>query len=45
MAFGVGRGMTAPLVVINFILYVISACLSGSILNRNLDDKEALIGE
>lgn len=29
--------MTAPLAVINFILYFISACLAGSILNHNLD--------
>jgi hypothetical protein len=37
MAFGIGRGMTAPLMVINFCLYFIAACLAGSILNRNLD--------
>lgn len=37
MAFGIGRGMTAPLMVINFILYFISACIAGSILNRMLD--------
>jgi hypothetical protein len=45
MAFGLGRGLTAPLAVINFILYVISACLAGSILNHNLDGKEGFIGE
>jgi hypothetical protein len=44
MAFGMGRGMTAPLAVINFILYVVSACLAGSILNRNFDGKEGYIG-
>jgi len=37
MAFGIGRGLTAPLMVINFCLYFIAACLAGSILNRNLD--------
>lgn len=45
MAFGMGRGMTAPLAVINFILYVVSAALAGSILNRNFDGKEGYIGE
>ncbi|KAG0562517.1 hypothetical protein M758_9G104300 [Ceratodon purpureus] len=49
MAFGIGRGMTAPLAVLNFILYFISACLAGSILNHNLDggvgsDDPGLIG-
>ena len=39
MAFGIGRGMTAPLMVINFILYFISACLAGSLLNRTLDGR------
>lgn len=37
MAFGIGRGVTAPLMVLNFCLYFIAACLAGSILNRNLD--------
>jgi hypothetical protein len=45
MAFGIGRGMTAPLAVINFILYFISACLAGSILNHNLDGDKGYIGE
>ena len=31
--------MITPLMVINFILYFISACLAGSILNRNLDGR------
>jgi len=38
MAFGIGRGLTAPLAVLNFILYFISACLAGSVLNHNLDN-------
>lgn len=37
MAFGIGKGLTAPLMVVNFCLYFIAACLAGSILNRNLD--------
>jgi hypothetical protein len=37
MAFGIGRGLLAPLVVINFILYVISAAIAGSLLNKGLD--------
>ncbi|KAG0562519.1 hypothetical protein KC19_9G152700 [Ceratodon purpureus] len=37
MAFGIGKGLTVPLMVINFCLYFIAACLAGSILNRNLD--------
>lgn len=45
MAFGMTRSMTAPLAFINFGLYVVSASLAGSILNRNLDGKEAFIGE
>jgi hypothetical protein len=39
MAFGIGRAMITPLMVINFILYFISACLAGSILNRNFDGR------
>lgn len=45
MAFGIGRAMAAPLAVINFVLYFISACLAGSILNHNLDGDEGFIGE
>jgi hypothetical protein len=37
MAFGIGRALTAPLAVLTFILYFISACLAGSVLNHNLD--------
>ncbi|KAG0556604.1 hypothetical protein KC19_11G066500 [Ceratodon purpureus] len=37
MAFGIGKGLTAPLMLVNFCLYFIAACLAGSILNRNLD--------
>ncbi|CAK9233932.1 unnamed protein product [Sphagnum troendelagicum] len=37
MAFGVGRCLSTPLMVINFILYFISACLAGWALNRLID--------
>lgn len=37
MAFGIGRSLSAPLLVLNFFLYLISACLAGWALNRNLD--------
>ncbi len=37
MAFGNGRGLGSPLLTINFILYVIAACLAGWALNRNID--------
>nr|XP_024389722.1 membrane protein PM19L-like [Physcomitrium patens]PNR45268.1 hypothetical protein PHYPA_015039 [Physcomitrium patens] len=37
MAFGIGKVLIMPLMVINFGLYFIAACLAGSILNRNLD--------
>jgi len=39
MAFGVGRGVSTPLLVINFILYLIAACLAGWALNRQLDGR------
>jgi hypothetical protein len=37
MAFGIGRGLTTPLLVINFILYLVAACLAGWALNRDID--------
>ena len=37
MAFGIGRALATPLLVINFILYLIAACLAGWALNRNFD--------
>lgn len=37
MAFGVGRSVAAPLLLINFVLYLMSACLAGWALNRNVD--------
>lgn len=37
MAFDIGKGLMALLMVVNFCLYFIAACLAGSILNRNLD--------
>lgn len=37
MAFGLGRGLSTPLMVINFILYLIAAALAGWALNRNMD--------
>jgi len=39
MAFGIGRALTAPLAVLNFILYFIAAALAGSLLNHYLDNK------
>ncbi len=38
MAFGVGRALTTPLAVINFILYLIAAILAGWALNKYIDD-------
>ncbi|CAK9204123.1 unnamed protein product [Sphagnum jensenii] len=37
MAFGLGRALTTHLAVLNFILYLISACLAGWALNRYID--------
>jgi hypothetical protein len=37
MAFGVGRCLSTPLMVINFIFYFIAACLAGWALNRLID--------
>ncbi|CAK9251484.1 unnamed protein product [Sphagnum jensenii] len=37
MAFGVGRALTTPLAVINFILYLIAAALAGWALNKYID--------
>jgi hypothetical protein len=37
MAFGVSKGMVAPLLVINFCLYLISAAIAGSLLNKGFD--------
>jgi hypothetical protein len=37
MAFGIGRGLTTPLLVINFILYLVAAALAGWALNRDID--------
>ena len=36
MAFNMGRSLSAPLLVINFLMYLISACLAGWALNRNV---------
>ncbi|KAH8948415.1 hypothetical protein BDL97_11G092700 [Sphagnum fallax] len=33
----IGLGLSAPLLVINFILYLISAALAGWVLNKNID--------
>lgn len=45
MAFGIGKGTTLPLLLVNFALYFISAALAGSILNRNLDSNAHLNNE
>jgi hypothetical protein len=37
MAFGVGRALTTPLAVLNFILYLIAAALAGWALNKYID--------
>jgi hypothetical protein len=39
MAFGVGRALTAPLAVINFILYLISIVLAGWAINKAIEGK------
>ncbi len=39
MAFGVGRALTAPLAVINFILYLISIILAGWAINKSIEGK------
>ncbi|KAH9550666.1 hypothetical protein CY35_10G083300 [Sphagnum magellanicum] len=44
MAFGLGRGLSTPLMVINFILYLISAALAGWALNRNIDSTYGTAG-
>ncbi len=36
MAFGLGRGLSTPLIVINFILYLIAAALAGWAFNRSI---------
>jgi len=38
MAFGISRAMVTPLLVINFILYLISAAIAGSLLNKAFDN-------
>jgi hypothetical protein len=38
MAFGLGRGLSTPLMVINFILYLIAAALAGWALNRIMNE-------
>jgi len=42
MAFGISKGMVLPLMILNFCLYFIAACLAGSILNRNLDANQGI---
>jgi len=37
MAFGVSKAMVAPLAVLNFCLYLISAAIAGSLLNKSFD--------
>ncbi len=44
MAFGLGRGLSTPLMVINFILYLIAAALAGWALNRNIDSASGTAG-
>lgn len=41
MAFGVSKAMVAPLAVLNFILYLISAAIAGSLLNKSIDNDGA----
>ena len=35
-AMAIGRSLSAPLLAINLMLYIISACLAGWALNRNM---------
>ncbi|CAM6040319.1 unnamed protein product [Sphagnum compactum] len=44
MAFGVGRALTAPLAVINFILYLISIVLAGWAINKFIEGEYIGIG-
>uniref|UniRef100_A0A7I4D1N0 Uncharacterized protein n=1 Tax=Physcomitrium patens TaxID=3218 RepID=A0A7I4D1N0_PHYPA len=44
MAFGVSKGMVAPLLVINFCLYFISADIAGSLLNKAFDRGSFVLG-
>lgn len=44
MAFGIGRGLATPLLVINFLLYLIAACLAGWALNRIIDHGTGAVG-
>lgn len=37
MAFGVGRGISTPLLVVNFSMYLVTAVLAGWALNKNID--------
>jgi hypothetical protein len=39
MAFGLGRGLSTPLIVINFILYLIAAALAGWAFNRSISPR------
>jgi len=39
MAFGITKALVAPLLVINFILYLISAAIAGSLLNKGFDHR------
>jgi hypothetical protein len=40
----IGLGLSAPLLVINFILYLISAALAGWVLNKNIDYNDSTSG-
>ena len=37
MAFGIGRGISTPLLALNFSMYVITASIAGWALNKNID--------
>jgi len=37
MAFGIGRGISTPLLALNFCMYVITAAIAGWALNKNID--------
>ncbi|CAM6035473.1 unnamed protein product [Sphagnum compactum] len=37
----IGLGLSAPLLVLNFILYLISAALAGWVLNKNIDSNSS----
>jgi len=44
MAFGIGRGISTPLLALNFCMYAITAALAGWSLNKNIDSSAGKAG-